>query len=35
MTTDTQGFTLEPGSGSGQIWFTYDDAHTWHLVTLY
>jgi hypothetical protein len=35
MTTDTQGFTLEPGAGSGQIWFTYDDAHTWHLVTLY
>jgi len=35
MTTDTQGFTLEPGASPGKIWFTYDDAHTWHLVTLH
>ncbi len=35
MTTDTQGFTLEPGASNGKIWFTYDDAHTWHLATLH
>jgi hypothetical protein len=35
MTTDTQGFTLEPGASPGEIWFTYDDAHTWHLVTMH
>lgn len=33
MTTDTLGFVIEPWSGGGSIWFTYDDAHTWHLVT--
>jgi hypothetical protein len=35
MTTDAQGFTLEPGASPGKIWFTYDGAHTWHLVTLH
>jgi hypothetical protein len=35
MTTDSQGFTLEPGASPGKIWFTYDDAHSWHLVTLH
>ena len=35
MTTDTQGFTIEPLTTGGKIWFTYDDAHTWHLVTLH
>jgi hypothetical protein len=35
MTTGTQGFTIEPGSGGGSIWFTYDDAHTWHLVIMH
>jgi hypothetical protein len=35
MTTDTQGFTLEPGASPAKIWFTYDDAHTRHLVTMH
>jgi hypothetical protein len=35
MTTDTQGFTLEFGTSTGKIWFTYDGAHTWQLITLH
>jgi hypothetical protein len=35
MTTDTQGFTLESGTSTGRIWFTYDGAHTWQLITIH
>jgi hypothetical protein len=35
ITTDTQGFTLEPGASPGKLWLTYDGAHTWHLVSLH
>lgn len=34
MTTDTQGFTLQADNSMGSIWFSYDDAHTWHKVTV-
>ena len=34
MTTDTQGFTIGPWAGTAKIWFTHDDARTWHLVNL-
>lgn len=35
MTTDSQGFTLESGTSTGRIWFTYDDARTWQLITIH
>ena len=35
MTTDIQGFTLESGTSTGRIWFTYNDSHTWQLITIH